>query len=65
MFSVSFLKVEEVIKFYVEKFGGVLGFVLIEVFFGVLMMVYIMSGVVMGIDVFNGVVDSLGEVFGY
>lgn len=63
--SVSFPKAEEATKLYAEKLGGVPGSALTEVLFGVPMTAHIMSGVAMGTDASNGVVDSSGEVFGY
>ena len=41
------------------------GSALTEVLFGAPMTAHIMSGVAMGTDASNGVVDSSGEVFGY
>ena len=63
--SVSFPKAEEATKLYAEKLGGVPGSALTEVLFGAPMTAHIMSGVAMGTDASNGVVDSSGEVFGY
>lgn len=63
--TVSFPAAEKATKLYAEKLGGEAGSALTEILLGTPMTAHIMSGVSMGTDESNGVVDLSGEVFGY
>ena len=63
--TVSFPSAEKATRLYAEKLGGEPGSSLSEVLLGTPTTAHIMSGVSMGTDASNGVVDSSGEVFGY
>lgn len=63
--TVSFPAAEKATKLFAKKLGGEAGSALTEVILGTPTTAHIMSGVAMGTDVSNGVVDISGEVFGY
>lgn len=63
--TVSFPAAEKATRLYAEKLGGEPGSALTEILLGTPMTAHIMSGVAMGNDRDNGVVDFTGEVFGY
>lgn len=63
--TVSFPAAEKATKLFAEKLGGEAGSALTEVILGTPTTAHIMSGVAMGTDASNGVVDLSGEVFGY
>lgn len=63
--KVSFPAAEKATQMYAEKMGGDAGSSLSEIMTGAPMTAHIMSGVPMGNDASNGVVDESGEVFGY
>jgi cholesterol oxidase len=63
--SVSFPAAEEATRMYAEKLGGAPGSALSEVLLGVPTTAHIMSGVPIGRDAGDGVIDESGEVFGY
>lgn len=63
--TVSFPAAEKATKLFAKKLGGEAGSALTEVILGTPMTAHIMSGVAMGTDASNGVVDLSGEVFGY
>jgi cholesterol oxidase len=63
--TVSFPAAEKVTQQYAQKLGGDPGSSLTEILFGTPTTAHIMSGVAMGTDVRNGVVDESGEIFGY
>jgi cholesterol oxidase len=63
--TVSFPSAEKATRLYAKKLGGEPGSALSEVLLGTPMTAHVMSGVAMGTDASNGVVDFSGEVFGY
>ena len=63
--TVSFPAAEKATKLFSEKLGGEPGSALTEILLGTPMTAHIMSGVAMGNDRNNGVVDFTGQVFGY
>ena len=63
--TVSFPAAEEATKRFAEKTGGQAGSSLTEILLGTPMTAHIMSGVAIGTDATNGVIDESGEVFGY
>ena len=63
--TVSFPAAEEATRRFAEKTGGQAGSSLTEVLLGTPMTAHIMSGVAIGTDASNGVIDESGEVFGY
>ena len=63
--TVSFPAAEKATQLFSEKLGGEPGSALTEILLGTPMTAHIMSGVAMGNDRNNGVVDFTGEVFGY
>lgn len=63
--TVSFPAAEKATRLYAEKLGGEPGSALTEILLGTPTTAHIMSGVAMGNDRDNGVVDFTGEVFGY
>jgi len=63
--TVSFPAAEKATKLFAKKLGGEAGSALTEVVLGTPMTAHIMSGVAMGTNPENGVVDLSGEVFGY
>lgn len=63
--TVSFPSAEKATRLYAEKLGGQAGSALSEILTGAPMTAHIMSGVSIGSDTSNGVVDQTGEVFGY
>ncbi len=63
--TVSFPAAEEATRMYAEKLGGEPGSSLAEIMLGIPITAHIMSGVAIGKDAQNGVIDESGEVFGY
>lgn len=63
--TVSFPAAEKATKLFSEKLGGEPGSALTEILLGTPMTAHLMSGVAMGNDRNNGVVDFTGQVFGY
>ena len=63
--TVSFPAAEKATKLYAEKLGGQAASSLSEVLLGTPMTAHIMSGVAIGSNAENGVIDESGEVFGY
>lgn len=63
--TVSFPSAEEATRKFAEKTGGKPGSSLMEILLGIPMTAHIMSGVAIGTDKSNGVIDESGEVFGY
>ncbi|WP_105901659.1 GMC oxidoreductase [Vibrio gangliei] len=63
--TVSFPSAEKATDIYAKKLGGQAGSALSEILTGAPMTAHIMSGVPIGSDSTNGVVDQTGEVFGY
>lgn len=63
--KVRFPAAEEAARRYAEKLDGEPGSALAEIVLGTPMTAHIMSGVAIGTDSSNGVVDESGEVFGY
>lgn len=63
--TVSFPAAEEATKMIAQKLGGEPGSALTEILLGTPTTAHIMSGVAMGNDKSNGVVDFTGQVFGY
>lgn len=63
--TVSFPAAEKATKLIAEKLGGEPGSALTEIILGTPTTAHIMSGVAMGSDQSNGVVDLTGQVFGY
>jgi len=63
--KVSFPEAEKATRMYAEKLDGQPGSSLTEILLGSPMTAHIMSGVSIGKDASNGVVDESGEVFGY
>ena len=63
--GVSFPSAEKVCKAYSEKLAGEPGSSLAEILLGTPNTAHIMSGVAIGTNSDNGVVDESGEVFGY
>ncbi|NVK23703.1 MAG: GMC family oxidoreductase [Gammaproteobacteria bacterium] len=63
--SVSFPDAEKATRLFAEKLGGEAGSALSEILLGTPITAHIMSGVAIGTDKDNGVIDESGEVFGY
>ena len=63
--SVCFPSAEKVAKAYCEKLDGEPGNSVMEILLGTPVTAHIMSGVPIGTNKDNGVVDESGEVFGY
>ena len=63
--SVSFPSAEEATRKFAQKTGGEPCSSLTEVILGTPTTAHIMSGVAIGTDASNGVIDESGEVFGY
>lgn len=63
--TVSFPSAEEATKLFAKKLDGEPGSALTEILLGTPATAHIMSGVAMGNDKTNGVVDFTGQVFGY
>lgn len=63
--TVSFPEAEKATQIYAKKTGGEAGSSLPEILFGIPMTAHIMSGVAIGTNKNNGVIDETGEVFGY
>lgn len=63
--TVSFPTAEKATKLFAKKLGGEPGSSLTEIILGTPTTAHIMSGVAMGNNAKNGVVDFSGEVFGY
>lgn len=63
--TVSFPSAEKAVKSYTDKLGGEPATALTEILLGTPMTAHIMSGVAIGSNKDNGVIDDSGEVFGY
>ncbi len=63
--TVSFPSAEKATKLFAKKMQGQAASSLSEIILGVPMTAHIMSGVAIGVDKNNGVIDETGEVFGY
>ncbi|MFC3901522.1 cholesterol oxidase [Acinetobacter marinus] len=63
--TVSFPSAEKATRSFADKLGGEAGSALTEILLGTPMTAHIMSGVAIGTDKSNGVIDQTGEVFGY
>lgn len=63
--KVSFPAAEDAARRYAEKLDGEAGSSVAEIVLGTPLTAHIMSGVAIGTDSSNGVVDEAGEVFGY
>jgi len=63
--TVSFPSAEKAVQSYTDKLGGEPATALTEILLGTPMTAHIMSGVAIGSNKDNGVIDESGEVFGY
>lgn len=63
--TVSFPSAEKATRLYAEKLGGEAASSLAEIMLGTPMTAHIMSGVAIGTNRENGVIDETGEIFGY